>query len=83
MSIAVIADAHIDGPGGEPGPLIEQLRRAGYAGPIAAIARYEDEREALVAAGIDRVFNFYAEVGSGFAEDSLSLLGDRAPASAS
>ena len=26
MSVAVIADAHIDGPGGEPGPLIDQLR---------------------------------------------------------
>jgi hypothetical protein len=61
----------------------EQLRLAGYKGPIAAIARFEDEREALVEAGIDRVFNFYAEVGSGFAEDSLSLLDDRAPASVS
>jgi UDP-2,3-diacylglucosamine hydrolase len=32
MSIAVIADAHIDGPGGEPGPLIEQLRELGDRG---------------------------------------------------
>lgn len=29
MSVAVIADAHIDGPGGEPGPLIEQLHVLG------------------------------------------------------
>ena len=32
MSVAVIADAHIDGPGGEPGPLIEQLRQLGDDG---------------------------------------------------
>jgi UDP-2,3-diacylglucosamine hydrolase len=32
MSVAVIADAHIDGPGGEPGPLIEQLRELGDDG---------------------------------------------------
>jgi UDP-2,3-diacylglucosamine hydrolase len=32
MSVAVIADAHIDGPGGKPGPLIEQLRELGEGG---------------------------------------------------
>jgi UDP-2,3-diacylglucosamine hydrolase len=32
MSVAVIADAHIDGPGGEPGPLIDQLRQLGDGG---------------------------------------------------
>lgn len=32
MSVAVIADAHIDGPGGEPGPLIDQLRELGEGG---------------------------------------------------
>jgi len=32
MSVAVIADAHIDGPGGKPGPLIEQLRQLGEGG---------------------------------------------------
>ena len=32
MSVAVIADAHIDGPGGEPGPLVEQLRELGENG---------------------------------------------------
>ena len=60
----------------------EQLRRAGYQGPIAAVARYEDEREPLLAAGIDTVFNFFTEAGIGFAEDSLRLIGDPAvPAS--
>ena len=52
----------------------EQLRGAGYEGVIAAIARYEDQREQLLMAGIDKVFNFYREAGSGFAEDSLQLI---------
>ncbi len=54
----------------------EQLRLAGYRGPIAAIARFADDREALLAAGIDKVFNFFAEAGAGFAEDSLKLIGE-------
>jgi hypothetical protein len=58
--------------------ITDQLRRAGYRGRIAAIARYEDDRAALLAAGIDRVFNFFAEAGLGFAEDSLRLIGDPA-----
>lgn len=51
-----------------------QLVNAGYQGRIAAIARYEDDREKLLAAGIDKVFNFYKEAGTGFAEDSLKLM---------
>ncbi len=51
-----------------------QLRSAGYQGVIAAIARYEDQREQLLESGIDKVFNFYREAGSGFAEDSLQLI---------
>jgi len=51
-----------------------QLRTAGYDGIIAAIARYEDQRDKLLQAGIDKVFNFYREAGAGFAEDSLQLI---------
>jgi predicted Kef-type K+ transport protein len=51
-----------------------QLRKANYQGHIAAIARYQDEREILLAAGIDNVFNFYTEAGTGFAEESLTLI---------
>ncbi len=54
-----------------------QLRSAGYQGVIAAIARYEDQRELLLESGIDKVFNFYREAGSGFAEDSLLLIEDK------
>ncbi len=35
---------------------------------IAALAKYEDEIEALKQAGVHDVVNFYAEAGAGFAE---------------
>lgn len=54
--------------------IAKQLRIAGYTGPIAAIARYDDEAERLLESGIDKVFNFFSEAGVGFAEDSLSLI---------
>lgn len=53
----------------------EQLQIAGYTGKIAAIARFEDERETLLSYGIDQVYNFFVEAGAGFAEDSLRLIG--------
>ncbi|WP_051222247.1 cation:proton antiporter family protein [Neptunomonas japonica] len=54
-----------------------QLRNAHYQGQIAAIARYQDEREQLIKAGINNVFNFYTEAGIGFAEESLMLIGEQ------
>jgi len=51
-----------------------QLQLSGYKGHIAAIARYEDDRAKLVEAGVDNVFNYYVEAGTGFAEESLSLI---------
>ena len=56
--------------------ITEQLHFAGYEGKIAAIARFEDDRETLLGYGIDKVFNFFVEAGVGFAEDSLSLIAD-------
>ncbi|WP_372737562.1 cation:proton antiporter [Neptunomonas sp.] len=53
-----------------------QLRNANYQGQIAAIARFQDQREQLISAGIDNVFNFYTEAGIGFAEESLMLIGE-------
>lgn len=50
-----------------------QLKHAKFQGKIAAIARFDDEREELEKFGVDKVFNFYAEAGVGFAEESLSL----------
>jgi glutathione-regulated potassium-efflux system ancillary protein KefC len=54
--------------------ITEQLRLAGYKGRIAAIARFEDEHEALLAVGVDKVFNFFTEAGTAFAEDSLRMI---------
>ena len=53
---------------------VGQLRSSGYTGKVAAVAKYEDEREAMKAAGADVVFNYYAEAGAGFAEHTLSNL---------
>jgi len=53
----------------------EQLKVAGYHGKIAAIARYEDDRNQLMSYGIDKVFDFFIEAGAGFAEESLHLIG--------
>lgn len=46
---------------------MEQLRLAGFNGQVAAVAHFPDEEERLKEAGIDAVFNIYAEAGSGFA----------------
>ena len=54
--------------------ITEQLHFAGYQGKIAAIARYEDDRDTLMSYGIDKVFDFFVEAGIGFAEDSLQLI---------
>ncbi len=54
----------------------DQLDRVGFGGQLAAIARYEDDRQRLLEAGVDKVFNFYTEVGVGFAEESLQLISD-------
>lgn len=52
----------------------EQLEAAGFDGEIAAIARYSDDRKKLERSGIGHVFNFYAEAGAGFAEESKRLI---------
>ncbi|WP_448549919.1 cation:proton antiporter domain-containing protein [Thalassotalea fusca] len=51
-----------------------QLKHADFKGKIAAIARYSDEQEELQEFGVDKVFNFYSEVGVGFAEESKALI---------
>lgn len=43
------------------------LRERGYTGAIAAVAKYQDDQDELVALDVI-AFNFYAEVGAGFAE---------------
>lgn len=46
---------------------MELLRVSGYDGKVAAVAHFADEEERLREAGVDTVFNIYAEAGSGFA----------------
>ena len=55
--------------------ITKQLSIAGYTGKVAAIARYEDEVTELLERGVDKVFNFFAEAGVGFAEESLQFVG--------
>jgi len=45
-----------------------QLKELGYGGRVAAIAKYPDEIDALIRAGVHAAFNLYAEAGAGFAE---------------
>lgn len=54
--------------------ITQQLQHCNYNGKIAAIAQYEDEQQQLKDMGIDYVFSYFAEVGSGFAEESLHLI---------
>ncbi len=52
----------------------KQIKQVGYQGRTASIARYEDEKDKLLRAGIDEVFNVYSRAGTGFADQSIHLL---------
>lgn len=54
--------------------ILQQLRLIGYQGSVAAVAQHEDERQKLIDCGVDIAFNYYQEVGNGFAEESRHLL---------
>ena len=45
----------------------EHLAKEGFTGTIGAIAKYPDDEQLLRAAGVQLVFNLYAEAGAGFA----------------
>ncbi len=45
-----------------------QLHDLGYAGKLAAVAKYPDELLSLQEAGVHAAYNLYAAAGSGFAE---------------
>lgn len=46
---------------------VKRLKSMNYKGVISAVAKHEDDRLELKAAGVDASFNFYAEAGTGFA----------------
>lgn len=54
----------------------KQLNQLGFQGRTAAVAKHKDEEALLLEGGVDEVFNFYAEVGNGFANQSAHLLSD-------
>ena len=53
----------------------QKLKEIGYRGDVAAVARYDDEVEALRAAGVDTAFNIYGEAGAGLAAHVCESLG--------
>jgi glutathione-regulated potassium-efflux system ancillary protein KefC len=50
----------------------EHLAKEGFTGTIGAIAKYPDDEQVLRAAGVQLVFNLYAEAGAGFAQHVCS-----------
>lgn len=52
--------------------ILQQLKAAGYDGRVSATAKFPDEESALREAGVDTVFNTYAEAGAGFAGHVLA-----------
>ena len=44
------------------------LKTVGYSGLIGAVTRYDEDRDALLEAGVDAAYNYYQEVGVGFAD---------------
>ncbi len=52
---------------------VKQLKHVGYQGKTAGISQYDDQKAILLEAGIDEVFNYFAEVGTGLAEQSIHL----------
>ncbi len=55
---------------------VKLLNQVGYTGIIGAVAKHEDERIALKAAGIHATFDYYAEVGKGFADHVTQIVSD-------
>ncbi|NQZ52633.1 MAG: cation:proton antiporter [Piscirickettsiaceae bacterium] len=58
---------------------VKFLNNVGYSGAIAAVAKHDDDRIALEAAGVHESFNFYAEAGAGFAEHARQQLEIKTP----
>lgn len=55
---------------------IKLLKGLDYQGVIGAIAKHEDDRIELEKAGAHAAFNYYAEVGTGFADHVVRMIGE-------
>jgi len=49
---------------------IDNLKKQNYQGKLAAIAKYPDEVDTLIEAGVDSAFNLYTKAGTGLANDA-------------
>jgi Trk K+ transport system NAD-binding subunit len=54
---------------------VDMIRRNKYPGLLAAAVKHDDCVQTLKAAGVDAVFNVYAEAGSGFASHVCENIG--------
>ena len=54
---------------------VTQLRKRGYKGHISATGVFKEHVEAIMEAGADVAYNYYAEAGVGFAEHVWEALG--------
>jgi hypothetical protein len=52
---------------------VRHLADIDFHGQIAAVAHFDDQVEALRAAGVHAAFNFYSEAGLGFAEHAWEM----------
>ena len=52
---------------------VKHLGDIGFQGRIAAVARFDDQVEALREAGVHAAFNYYSEAGLGFAEHAWEV----------
>ncbi len=59
---------------------MKRIRLAGFEGKTAGIATYEDEKQLLLEAGVDVVFNLYGNAGAGLAEHSVHFIEPNATA---
>ncbi len=54
-----------------------RVKNSSHNCTLAAITRYDDELQELKDAGVDLVFNVYAEAGTGFSDHVCSIYDKR------
>jgi glutathione-regulated potassium-efflux system ancillary protein KefC len=57
----------------------ETVRRHGYKGVLAAVAKFDDEVKELKAMGVDTAFDLYSEAGAGFANHVCNVFKQQRP----
>jgi hypothetical protein len=57
----------------------ETVRRHGYKGVVAAVAKFDDEVKELKAMGVDTAFDLYSEAGAGFANHVYNVFNQQRP----